>query len=271
MLFVCKLVATTSSLGAGSSGGIFSPSLFMGSTLGAAFATVVALLLPGLAIDVPAFAMVGMGAMVGGATGAAMTAVTMIFEMTLDYHIVLPMILAVAAGLGVRRTLSRENIYTAKLVPRGHAIPKALHANMFLVRAAKDVMERDFMLVPAETRLDAFLRQPEHRDGMRHVVVTRGEHIAGVVRINTGLRTGIADLETGVTFGDVANRHYTIVRESDVAFDVIVRLWRRGGAMALVIRQDAPGFHVPRPADVVGVVTKEHVADAVAAGIQAYG
>lgn len=270
LLFAAKLFATSTSLGAGSSGGIFSPSLFMGSTLGAAFATVVALMLPGLAIDVPAFAMVGMGAMVGGATGAAMTAVTMIFEMTLDYHIVLPMILAVAAGLGVRRTLSRENIYTAKLVGRGHVIPKALHANMFLVRAAKDVMARDFVLVPAETRLDAFLRQPEHRDGMRHVIITQGDRIAGVVRINAGLRTTIAELETDVTFGDVARRDFTIVRESDVAFDVIVRLWRKSGTMAVVVHQNAPGFHVPRPADVIGVITKEHVADAVAAGIQTY-
>jgi CIC family chloride channel protein len=270
ILFVAKLFATTTSLGAGSSGGIFSPSLFMGSTLGAGFATLAALLLPGLGIDVPAFAMVGMGAMVGGGTGAAMTAVTMIFEMTLDYHIVLPMILAVAAGLGVRRTLSRENIYTAKLVGRGHVIPKALHANMFLVRAAKDVMERDFVLVPADTRLDAFLRLPEHTTGMRHVIITHGEHIMGVVRINAGLRTGIADIETGVTFGDVARRDFTIVRESDVAFDVIVRLWRKNGAMAVVVHQDTPGFHVPRPADVIGVITKEHVADAVAAGIQAY-
>jgi chloride channel protein, CIC family len=270
LLFVAKLFATSTSLGAGSSGGIFSPSLFMGSTLGAAFATLVSLVLPGLGLDVPAFAMVGMGAMVGGATGAAMTAVTMIFEMTLDYHIVLPMILAVAAGLGVRRTLSRENIYTAKLISRGHVIPKALHANMFLVRVAKDVMERDFVLVPAETRLDAFLRLPEHCTGMRHVIITHGEHIMGVVRINAGLRTGIADIETGVTFGDVANHHFTIVRENDVAFDVIVRLWRRGGAMALVVHREAPGFHVPRPADVIGVITKEHVADAVAAGIQAY-
>ena len=270
ILFVAKLFATTTSLGAGSSGGIFSPSLFMGATLGAGFATLAALLLPGLGIDVPAFAMVGMGAMVGGGTGAAMTAVTMIFEMTLDYHIVLPMILAVAAGLGVRRTLSRENIYTAKLVGRGHVIPKALHANMFLVRAAKDVMERDFVLVPADTRLDAFLRLPEHTTGMRHVIITHGEHIMGVVRINAGLRTGIADIETGVTFGDVARRDFTIVRESDVAFDVIVRLWRKNGAMAVVVHQDTPGFHVPRPADVIGVITKEHVADAVAAGIQAY-
>jgi len=272
LLFVAKLFATSTSLGAGSSGGIFSPSLFMGSTLGAAFATLVALVLPGLAIDVPAFAMVGMGAMVGGGTGAAMTAVTMIFEMTLDYHIVLPMILAVAAGLGVRRALSRENIYTAKLVGRGHVIPKALHANMFLVRAAKDVMERNFVLVPAEMRLDSFLRQPEHHDGMRHVIITHRDKIMGVIRINTGLRSAVAETETetGVTFGDVARRDFTIVRENDVAFDMIVRLWRRNGVMAVVVHQNAPGFHVPRPADVIGVITKEHVADAVAAGIHAY-
>ncbi len=269
LLFVCKLFATSISLGAGSSGGIFSPSLFMGSTLGAAFATIAALLLPGLGIDVPAFAIVGMGALVGGSTGAAMTAVTMIFEMTLDYHVVLPMILAVAAALGVRRALSRENIYTAKLVGRGHVIPKALHANMFLVRAAKDVMETDFLLVPAEARLDVFLQNPEHRHGMRHVIVTRGDRIIGAVRINTGLRSGAAELGIGITFGDVADPHFTIVRENDVAFDVIVRLWRRNGVMALVMH-GRPRFYVPRPADIIGVITKEHVADAVAAGIQAY-
>ncbi|HEY5048015.1 MAG TPA: chloride channel protein [Rhizomicrobium sp.] len=269
LLFVCKLFATSTSLGAGSSGGIFSPSLFLGSTLGAAFATFATLLLPGLGIDVPAFAMVGMGAMVGAGTGAAMTAVTMIFEMTLDYQIVLPMILAVAAGLGVRRALSRENIYTAKLVGRGHVIPKALHANMFLVRTAKDVMETRFLLVPAGEQLDAFLQRPEHRDGMRHVIVTDGDRIRGAVRINTGLRSA-AELGSGITFGDVANRRFTIAHENDVAFDVINRLWRKNGVMVLVVRGDNPRFHVPRPADVIGVITKEHVADAVAAGIQTY-
>ena len=124
LLFLCKLLATSLSLGSGSSGGIFSPSLFMGATLGGAFAALVSCCIRRSPISVPAFAMVGMGAMVGGGTGAAMTAVTMIFEMTRDYDIVLPMILAVALALGVRRLLSRENIYTLKLVRRGHPIPE---------------------------------------------------------------------------------------------------------------------------------------------------
>ena len=112
LLYACKLIATSVSFGSGSSGGIFSPSLFMGATLGGAFAALISTILPGLPISVPAFAMVGMGAMVGSATGAALTAVAMIFEMTLDYNIVLPMIFAVAVGLGVRRWYCRARIST---------------------------------------------------------------------------------------------------------------------------------------------------------------
>ena len=103
LLALCKTFATSVSLGSGSSGGVFSPSLFIGATLGASFASLMAMMMPGAPVSAPAFAMVGMGAMVGGGTGAAMTAVAMIFEMTRDYDIVLPMIIAVAFSLGARR------------------------------------------------------------------------------------------------------------------------------------------------------------------------
>ena len=249
----------------------FHPRYIMGATLGAAFAGLISAAAPGAPVNLPAFAMVGMGAMVGGGTGAAMTAVTMIFEMTRDYDIVLPMILAVAVALGVRRLLSRENIYTLKLVRRGHPIPKALQANMFLVRPASEVMERDFLTVPADTGFGAFLQRPDHQGRMRHVVVTRNDHIAGVLRINTGLGHGTADIGTGVTLGDVATHNFTLVRAEDVTFDVITRMWRRHAVMAIVVGSSAKRrFHSPRPSEVVGVITKEHVADAVAASIQVY-
>jgi chloride channel protein, CIC family len=266
LLFVAKLGATTVSLGSGSSGGIFSPSLFLGASLGGAFASALTLLHLPLPISIPAFAMIGMGAMVGGGTGAVMTAVTMIFEMTRDYGIVMPMIMAVAFAVGVRRLLSAENIYTLKLVRRGHVIPKALHANMFLVRRAKDVMDRDVLVLPASMSFDAFLRQPEHRNRMRHVVVYEGKRIIGALRVNTGLRRGLAAADTGVRLGDVASRSFTIVGEDSVVFDVIGRIWRRDAAMAIVVR----GRGVPRPDDVVGVITKEHVADSVASSVKVY-
>ena len=161
MLFVAKLAATSVSLGAGASGGIFSPSLFMGATIGGAFGLLVNAVIPVEGFGVTTCAIIGMAAMVGGGTGAAMTAVTMIFEMTRDYDLVMPSIVAVALAIGVRRLLSLENIYTIKLVGRGHFVPKALHANMFLVRRAREVMQKDVtILPPTPTSMHSCARTP---------------------------------------------------------------------------------------------------------------
>src|SRR6185312_8868275 len=101
LLFALKMLATTISLGCGASGGIFSPSLFLGATLGAAFASLAMLVLPG-ALTLPSAAIVGMAAMVGAGTGGVMTAIVMV----------------------LRRALIAETIYTIKLRHRGHRIPK---------------------------------------------------------------------------------------------------------------------------------------------------
>jgi CIC family chloride channel protein len=266
LLCACKLLATCLSLGSGSSGGIFSPSLYIGATLGGGFAALMNLIGLPVQLSIPAFAIVGMGATVGGGTGAVMTAVTMIFEMTLDYGIIMPMIVAVAMSIGARRVLSRETIYTLKLARRGHAIPKARHANMFLVRSAAQVMDTDIQVLPAEASFDDYLRQPEHAGRLRHVVVTDDDHLFGVVRVNTGLSRGLEAAQTGVRMRDVASRNFTIVPEQDSAFDVIRRMWRKNAIMAVVVR----GRGIPRGSDVAGVITKEHVADSVADSVKGY-
>ena len=266
LLFAAKLAATSLSLGSGSSGGIFSPSLFMGATLGAGFGELLKLGFPAAGVSIPAFAMVGMAAMVGGATGAAMTAVTMIFEMTRDYSIVMPMIIAVAVSIGCRRVLSPENIYTIKLVARRHFIPKALHANMFLVRRAVDVMDRDIVILSSDMSFDRFLRRPDNRGRTRYVVVADGDRIAGVLRINTALRHGLEETFVGVKLGDVASKEFTIAREDDIMFDVINRMWRRKATMAVVARTSGR----PHADDIEGIIAKEHVADSVAASIKPF-
>jgi CIC family chloride channel protein len=268
LLFLCKFLATSLSLGSGSSGGIFSPSLYMGATLGGGFAASLTALGVPLHLSIPAFAMVGMGAMVGGGTGAVMTAVTMTFEMTLDYGIVMPMILAVASSVGVRRMLSRENIYTLKLVRRGRTIPKARHSNMFLVRHAREAMDANVHVLPAEDSFDAFLAAHAAEGRMRHVVVTKDDRIVGVIRVNTGLRRGLTGMHTGVALGDVASREFTIVDGEAVMSDVIERMWRKHAIMAVVMRE--LGHGPPRGKDVAGVITKEHVADSVAESLTIY-
>jgi CIC family chloride channel protein len=192
--------------------------------------------------------------------------VTMIFEMTRDYDIVLPMILAVALSLWVRRFLSRENIYTAKLVGRGHPIPKALHANMFLVQSAREVMLSDVAVLDERTRFDEFLQASPQVGGLRHVVTARDDTITGVLRVNADLRRAVSATGTDVTLGELARATFTIAREREAAFDVIGAMWTRAATMAVVIREDAP----PLAGNVLGVITKEQIADAVASSIRIY-
>jgi chloride channel protein, CIC family len=266
-LFIAKLCATSTSLASGASGGIFSPSLFMGASIGGAFGALVTSIHATEGITVTTGAIIGMAAMVGGGTGAAMTAVTMIFEMTRDYDLVMPSIVAVALAIGVRRVLSPENIYTIKLVGRGHFVPKAMHANMFLVRRADEVMERDVTIMPADADFDAFLRQHSASDGFKHVVVTRSTHVIGVVRVNTSLRRGVEAAYAGVRFSDIAQRNFTLARADDIMFDVVQRMARRDASMAIVAAAGRR-WHVSQ---VIGIISKEHVADSVAESIRPFG
>jgi CIC family chloride channel protein len=267
VLCVCKLLATSISLGSGASGGIFSPSLFIGASLGGAFGALMTMLFPSAGFSIPAFAMAGMAAVVGGGTGAAMTAVTMIFEMTRSYDIVMPMIIAVAVSIGVRRVLSRENIYTIKLVARRHFLPKSLHANMFLVRRAVEVADSDVVTLSGNDNLQDFLRESAGSRGIRHLVIGDAGRISGVLRINTSLHQVLGSSLGSARLAELANRQFTIAREDDIMFDVIRRMWRRGAMVAVVVRK-ATG--VPRLEDVIGIIGKEHVADSVAEGIRPY-
>ncbi len=267
LLYFAKLCATSVSLGSGASGGIFSPSLFMGATIGGAFGAIVTTIHPVAGLGIISCAMVGMAAMVGGGTGAAMTAVTMIFEMTRDYDLVMPIIVAVALAIGVRRLLHQENIYTIKLVSRHHHVPKAMHANMFLVRRAGDVMERDIILLPRETTLESFLRRPGLGSATKHIVVTDKDRILGVLRVNTALRREIEGAIKELPLGDVVQRNFTIAREDDVVFDVITRMTRRRANMAVVTNNNAR----PRGSNVLGIISKEHIANSVAESIRPYG
>jgi CIC family chloride channel protein len=137
---------------------------------------------------------------------------------------------------------------------------------MFLVRSAREVMDKDIQVLPAEASFDEYLRNPEHAGRLRHVVVTEKGHLFGVIRVNVGLRRGLESTNTGIKLGDVANRNFTVVREDETAFEVIRRMWRRKAIMAVVVR----GRGVPRGSDVAGVITKEHVADSVADSVKAY-
>ena len=255
-LFFGKIIATSVSLGAGASGGVFSPSLFIGATLGAAIGALGAFLFPESGFSPAEFAMVGMGAVVGGGTGASMTAIVMIFEMTRDYNVIVPLVLAVALAVGVRRALVKENIYTIKLRKRGRPIPINRHTNMYLVQQARELMSRDFIVLPKDTAVSDALQVI---DGRRSTVIcTQGNRIHGFVRLT---EAHAVDRFAGQTLGSMMNDDFVVASESSILNTIISRMNKRGRSLALVIRDSS--LKVPRADDVVGIIDAPEIANAV--------
>ncbi|MEX6506568.1 chloride channel protein [Jiella sp. M17.18] len=256
LLFVGKLVATCISLGSGASGGIFSPSLFMGATLGGAIGVIGHTLLPGEHLTVETFAIIGMGAMVGGSTSAAMTAIVMIFEMTRDYQIILPLVLSVAIAIGVRRALVASDIYTIKLRDRGRPIPTDRTTNMYLVQSAAETMVKNFTVLPESMTVTDALKRIDI-DTSR-VIITDGNRITGYVRFGTIPYQ--ADRFTKQTLKDIGSSDFIIASVGNNLNTVVTRMSRRGRHYAIVVNNPRG---IPRPEDIVGIIGREEIANAV--------
>ncbi len=126
LLLVCKVVGTAFTLGSGGSGGTFAPSLFMGAAAGGAFGVTldaVGLLPEGS--SPAAFALVGMAALVAASTHAPLTAILMLFELTRDVRVLLPIMLAAVVATVVAQLIERDSIYTSKLRQEGLRVGSA--------------------------------------------------------------------------------------------------------------------------------------------------
>ncbi len=172
LLFLVKYVCTCLTLGSGGSGGVFSPALFMGATVGSIFAHSLNAIFPGLHVDPAMFVIAGMAAAIGGSTGAVLTGAIMLMEMTADYNVVLPVIIATSFAYGVRKSLSHGSIYTLKLLRRNHPVPEGLQAAILAARRAKHLANADFRTA-TDTQKSA--------GGKRPLVIVEDGQIVGVV------------------------------------------------------------------------------------------
>ena len=165
-LLVAKLVLTPLSIGGGFVGGVFAPSLFLGASLGGAFGLALNGLFPGLGASPTAYAMVGMAAVLAGTVHAPLTAVLLLFEMTQDYRIILPLMFAVAVSLVVSRRLQKDSVYLLPLVQNGIRLESGRDVEVLEGLSVSEVMTRDWPVLSegdsAMTAMDQFGRTRSH-------------------------------------------------------------------------------------------------------------
>lgn len=140
VLMVAKIVAVSITLSIGGSGGVFAPSLFTGTMAGMAFGVIVAHAFGPIVTSPAVFAVVGMGAVFGGAAQAPLTAIASVVEMTGNFTLILPVMLAVGIAAAVSKRLSHGSIYTTKLLRRGIDIERPKAANVLQLLTASDAM-----------------------------------------------------------------------------------------------------------------------------------
>jgi CIC family chloride channel protein len=196
LLVVAKIVAVSITIGSGGSGGIFAPSLFIGAMLGGAVGTVVHSVWPVATAGTGAYALVGMGAVVAAGTHAPITAILIIFELTGEYKIILPLMISCIIATLLATRLQRSSIYTLKLLRRGIDIHRGRAVNVLQHIQVAEAMRSDIVTVRPEEGLIAliskFIDHPgstlfvAEEDGTFHGIIT-GAEIRPIMQDPAGL------------------------------------------------------------------------------------
>ncbi len=183
-LVFLKIFATSLTLGSGGSGGIFAPSLFMGAMLGFFFGNIVHQIFPDITAGPGAYALVAMGGLVAGTTRAPITAIIIVFELTYDYEIILPLMITSIVSLILSSYLSRESIYTLKLLLRGINLKEGAETNVMESIPVEDVYNKEFESIDVSDNFTKVVNFVLSRKDSEYPVVDGKGSVIGIISIN---------------------------------------------------------------------------------------
>lgn len=241
-LLMLKIIATSLTLGSGGSGGVFAPSLFMGAMLGTAVELVIKIFFPSIVAPPGAYALVGMAAVFAASAHAPITAIIILFELTGDYRIILPLMLTVViATLLAKRMLSGESIYTLKLSRRGVHIKSGQDIDVMDGVTVGEVMTRQVDTISTDTKLSEFseLLSTTRHHGMP-VLNNQGElwGIATVTDLERALEKNLPD-DTPITEIGTDKSATMLAYPDESMGEALARMGIRGvGRLPVVSRED---------------------------------
>ena len=211
-LVVLKIVATGFTIGSGGSGGILCPSLFLGAVLGSACGDIFNRFFPHIVVTPGAYGVVGMGAMLGAVVQAPMTAIIMVFELTNAYTVILPMMTSCIVATLVQKSILQGSIYTLSLARRGIDIEAGREMGILSSLQVKDIMEFQFIKIPAHATYDAVLKRCLTNAGNYLYIVNDDDNLDGVVSFSDlkefVFEEGLKDI---VLARDLANQNVVYV------------------------------------------------------------
>ncbi|THB72735.1 MAG: chloride channel protein [Gammaproteobacteria bacterium] len=180
-LIAVKILATTLTIGSGGSGGVFAPSLFIGAMIGGAFGYMVNYMFPGITASPGAYALVATGAMVAGTTFAPITAILIIFELSGDYKIILPLMTACIISVIVASTIKKGSVYTTKLLRRGIDIADGVEQNIMRGFKVKNFMSKTMNTIMFDAPIGEVIKAFETKQASYLYLVDNDSHLVGYI------------------------------------------------------------------------------------------
>ncbi len=238
-LIFAKMLATGLTIGSGGSGGVFSPSLFLGAVTGALFSHFVNLLFPELDINPILFVVSGMAAMVSGTTSAPLTAAIIVYEMTLDYNAVLPIMAAVSVAYAVRRHFMKGDIYTLKLNRRGQMIPEELVADLKSHIIIDDVAEDDIVYVSQTESINA---------ENKYACIVEADNVIGVIDLAS------QSVAEGIPVNRLKRKQFVIVNTATTVGEAVMQLHKHKCEIVLISNTGDADKN-----SIIGIVSSSHL------------
>jgi len=253
VLVVVKMLATSITIGSGGSGGIFAPSRCVGAMAGGFFGGVVHHLFPAVTAEPGAYSIVGMGALVAATTHGPLTAILILFEMTGEYKIILPLMLACIIGTITSGQLLRDSIYTLKLARRGIDIKEGKEVNVLKSILVRDVMSRKVDTIAEAMPLEEMADKISKSKYNSFPVLNADHQLVGILSFNDYSDAIFdEDLKHLVVAKDLATPNVVTVSSEDNLYTALEKISRRDFATLPVVSPRDSG-------ELVGLISRRDI------------
>jgi CIC family chloride channel protein len=251
VLGVAKALATSVTLGSGGSGGVFAPTLFIGTAIGGAYGLLFSTLFPTVIAEPMAYALIGMAALFAGSGRAPITCIVIIMEMTSDYSMILPLMIAVSSSFLISSLIEGESIYTLKLARRGVHVRRGAYIGALREAKAEHVMTKEPTLLSPDMTPEEVLAIVDATQHTKFPVVDKNGLIVGCL-ITEDLFRKPQDESKKLLVRDLMSPDFLHITPDCTMDSVLHGMLQRGEGHAVVVDPRIPNV-------MVGFITKADV------------
>lgn len=246
-----KVIATSITIGSGGSGGVFAPSLFIGAMVGGAFGILVNHYSPFETASYGAYALVGMAAVFAGASRATLTAIIILFEMTGEYKIILPLMFACVVSDAIGAFVYKETIYTKKLIRRGVRIQHDMEINIMEAITVKEAMTEKVETVSEEMSIADVSKKIQETGHMGFPVVDKKGKLCGIIT-HEDVKRNIIEGKLDVPVCDLETRDVIVAFPDETLADILRKIGTKDISHFPVVDKENPKM-------IVGFLTKGNI------------